>query len=110
MSHGALVLLEEWSAGTSGTERNLHYGRVGSSGVKKMNTGSRVEKALGSALYGWSGEKMAGKQRGEGGKKMSTKIWGKNIMGRKNSKHQVLTLKGATDVQGMVRSSKVGLG
>lgn len=54
-------------------------------------------------------EKVACKQRGEGGEKKSTKTWGKNILGRKNSKCQVLTLEGVTIVQAMMRSSMVGL-
>lgn len=45
----------------------------------------------------------------KGGERKSIKIWGKNILVRKNSKHQVLTLKGVTTVQGMTRSSTVGL-
>lgn len=45
----------------------------------------------------------------KGGERKSIKIWGKNILGRKNSKHQVVTLKGVSTVQGTTRSSTVGL-
>lgn len=82
--------------------------------MKKMNTGQWVESPRAMLPTDDRGgrdfsEKVACEQRGEGGERKSTKTWQKNILGRKNSKHQVLTLEGVTTVQGMRRNRKVGL-
>lgn len=82
--------------------------------MKKMNTGQWVERALGQCFpqMTWVGRTSLRRwhvSREVKGVRKSTKTWGKNILGRKNSKHQVLTFESVTTVQGMRRNRKVGL-